>query len=61
MREFYATFAEPFAIAIADGLERGEFRLRRPVQDVVDRIVALSDGLAVQTLSATSTASACSC
>jgi AcrR family transcriptional regulator len=50
VRDFYASYAEPFAIAIADGLERGEFRLRRPVQDVVDRIVALSDGLAVRTL-----------
>jgi AcrR family transcriptional regulator len=50
LREFYALFAEPFSIAIADGLERGEFRLRRPVQDVVDRMIALGDGLAVRTL-----------
>jgi AcrR family transcriptional regulator len=50
VREFYATFAEPFHVAISDGLERGDFKLRRPVQDVVDRMVALGDGLAVQTL-----------
>jgi AcrR family transcriptional regulator len=48
-RELYAAYCEPFAIAIADGLEAGTFTLRRPVQDVVDRIVALSDGLAVRT------------
>ena len=50
MRDFYALFAEPFHAAIADGLEAGDFRLRRPQQDVVDRIVSLGDGLAVQTL-----------
>jgi AcrR family transcriptional regulator len=50
MRDFYAVFAEPFHVAIAEGLEAGDFRLRRPQQDVVDRIVALGDGLAVQTL-----------
>ena len=50
VREFYASYAEPFHVAIADGLERGDFTLRRPVQDVVVRLIALSDGLAVQTL-----------
>ena len=49
VRELYAAYSEPFLIAIADGLEAGAFTLRRPVQDVVDRTVALSDGLAVRT------------
>jgi AcrR family transcriptional regulator len=50
VRDLYAAYSEPFAVAIEDGLEAGDFRLRRPVQDVVDRIVALGDGLAVRSL-----------
>jgi AcrR family transcriptional regulator len=46
----YATFAEPFTRAIDEGIAAGQFAPRAAVADVVDRLVALIDGLAVQTM-----------
>jgi len=46
----YASFAVPFAEAIEEGVAAGLFTLRSEVADTVDRLIAMIDGLAVQTL-----------
>lgn len=46
----YATFATPFTEVIEEGIAAELFAPRGPVTDTVQRLVALIDGLAVQTL-----------
>jgi AcrR family transcriptional regulator len=48
--DVYESFAEPFIAAIEDGIEQGLFAPRRPVRDVVDRLISQIDGSAVRTL-----------
>jgi AcrR family transcriptional regulator len=48
--ELYEQWRAPFRRAIEAGVETGAFRLRHDVEDVVDRSVALFDGLALQVL-----------
>jgi AcrR family transcriptional regulator len=46
----YARFAVPFTQVIEEGIAGGLFTTRGPVADTVERLIALIDGLAVQTL-----------
>jgi len=46
----YAIFATPFTEVIEEGIAAGLFAPRGEVADTVDRLVALIDGLAVQTV-----------
>lgn len=46
----YQHWREPFRRAVADGVGSGRFRPALPVEDVVDRIVATLDGLALRAL-----------
>lgn len=46
----YASFAVPFGQAIEQGVAEGQFGLRGEPADTVARLVAMVDGLAVQTL-----------
>lgn len=46
----YRSFAVPFAQAIEEGIAAGLFAPRSPVPDAIDRMIAMIDGLAVQTL-----------
>jgi AcrR family transcriptional regulator len=50
MGETYEQWREPFRAVIEEGVAAGEFRPAWPVEDAVDRIVALVDGLALQVL-----------
>jgi AcrR family transcriptional regulator len=46
----YAGFATPFVELIEEGVAAGSFSPTGPVADTVERLIALIDGLAVQTL-----------
>jgi AcrR family transcriptional regulator len=46
----YRSWREPFQQAIEDGIELGLFHPRDPVDDVVDRVIAGIDGLALRAL-----------
>jgi len=46
----YSSFSAPFTQAIEDGIADGLFAPRSAVPDVIDRLIAMIDGLAVQTL-----------
>jgi AcrR family transcriptional regulator len=50
MGEIYEQWREPFRAVIAEGVASGELRPAWPLDDVVDRVVALFDGLALQVL-----------
>lgn len=45
----YESFARPFRSAISDGAALGQFTLNSPLDDIIDRLIALIDGLAVRT------------
>lgn len=46
----YSSFAVPFERAIEEGIAEGLFTLHSPLPDVIARLIAVTDGLAVQTL-----------
>jgi AcrR family transcriptional regulator len=50
MGEIYEQWREPFRAVIQEGVASGEFRPAWSVEDAVDRVVALFDGLALQVL-----------
>jgi AcrR family transcriptional regulator len=50
MGEIYEQWREPFRAVIGEGVASGEFRPAWPLEDAVDRVVALLDGLALQVL-----------
>ncbi|HEY5359357.1 MAG TPA: TetR family transcriptional regulator C-terminal domain-containing protein [Streptosporangiaceae bacterium] len=45
----YESFGRPFRSAISDGVDLGQFELNSPLDDVIDRLISLIDGLAVRT------------
>jgi len=53
VKAVYETFAEPFVDAIEAGVEKGIFRPRSDVADVVDRLISLIDGLAIRSITGT--------
>jgi AcrR family transcriptional regulator len=50
MGEIYEQWREPFLTVIEEGVASGELRPAWPIEDAVDRVVALFDGLALQVL-----------
>jgi len=50
VRAVYASFAEPFSAAIEEGVTRRIFAPRSSVENIVDRLISLVDGLAVRTI-----------
>ncbi len=50
LSEMYEHWRGPFRRAIRSGLESGVFSLREPIDDVVDRTVAVFDGFVLQVL-----------
>ena len=50
MVEVYERWRAPFRLVIEEGVATGAFRPARPVEEIVDRTVALFDGLALQVL-----------
>jgi len=48
--DIYTSWRAPFRQAIDDGINTGLFQPRAPVEDIVDRLIAAIDGLAVRSL-----------
>lgn len=50
VRKVYASFAQPFISAIAEGVAAGEFHPVSASENIVDRLISCIDGLAVRTI-----------